>query len=59
LLQQKCGKTARRGKKLRKLTKKNKKLRQFAGHGQSCELVAKRENRGNIAARKMAIFYKD
>jgi len=36
-----------------------KKLRQFAGHGQNCELAAKREIRGKIVARKITILCKD
>jgi len=51
----KCGKIARRSKKMRKLTKK---LQQLVEHAQNCELAAKRENRRKIATRKIAIFCK-
>jgi len=53
---------ARNSGKLRataKNAKTYKKLPQFAGHGQNCELAAKRENCRKIAARKIVIFCKD
>jgi len=42
-----------------KIVETYKKLRQFAGHSQICELAAKCENRGKIAAHKIVIFCKE